>query len=273
MTRMKYQEVMEKESWLRDDMIKFISYVLRYTVTNAKDGGRGSYFRYCVTESIPKRIQQRLSDSFLTLVTIVEEAEKNNEGPNAEMILRELFDENEAFCVESFERHCVRSTTGSHFNLKKVPDIEEQTSHCFESIVDKVLSVNVDGTTANTNIFNPCWSVSHFESVPKDDDGNPVLESAWTNTTDGFVMTGNTALRLKRLINFFIKPQSYTIFFLLSAYEALGIEGHHENDIGDTVPSVLPGHTNTCGFITDKVNLLLELFFLQCSDILTYINL
>ena len=63
MTRIKYQQVMEKESWLRDDMIKFISYVLRYTVTKAKDGGRGSYFRYCVTESIPKKIQQRMSDA------------------------------------------------------------------------------------------------------------------------------------------------------------------------------------------------------------------
>jgi hypothetical protein len=94
------------------------------------------------------------------------DASSNQEGPDADSILEFLYEENKSFSVDSFETHCARKRDGKDFVLRKVDDIEEQNLHCSEMIVEKLLSADIHGTTEHTNLIDPCWSQSHFEKVP-----------------------------------------------------------------------------------------------------------
>lgn len=188
------------------EFLKILTYVLEYTITTGKNGGRGSFFKNLITERLPRKIQETCGSVLLRFI------KATTDNTLEDDIVRKIYEENKPFSIKTFYENMEPISEESQDVLKLQDyNIGPSLLECLNSS-----GVELENITVNTNIFTPTWSKELF---PKYRD----LASAWEPRENGGVRLATHApSKLKDLIVSKIHPEKNTIFLLLTIYKEIG---------------------------------------------------
>ena len=218
-----YYRTFASDSTNLREFTKMMLYVIEYTVTSNKDGGRGSFFKTLITEKLPRKIQETISTCLYNFIKI--ETDHSPEDP----IVRDIYRENRPFGLRQFYTNVVQvgNTVGrENFVLLDGLDLGVPVVEWFHDVFNIEQIKNFD-----TNLFTPNWSRDMFENM------YPEIPSAWERKEKqgGFRLSQHAPSKLKNLIQTSIQPQRQTIYFLLAIYKELGFLLDHTCKISFSV--------------------------------------
>jgi len=189
------------------EFLKLLSYVLEYTITIGKNGGRGSFFKNLITERLPRKIQETCSSVLLRFI------KATTDNTLEDDIVRQIYEQNKPFSIKTFYEHMVPVSDETEDDFLKLEDynIGPSLLNCQNNSY-----VELECIDANTNIFTPSWSKQLFTKYRD-------LEPAWERKETGGVRLAPYAPRkLKELIVTKLHPEKNTIFLLLTIYKEIG---------------------------------------------------
>jgi len=187
-------------------------FVIKFTRTTNKQGGRGSYFMSLVTETILRHIQLCLSKVLLKYL----EMATNKQIDPQDKVIENILNENRFFSMQAFYKYVATYSERTRLvSVNTIPQISK------EDVPWDWFMQHIPGEKKynDQNLFTFNWFrdvYQHYQETASD----PTIPSAW----NGEKLAKHAPYKLAKFIREGIQPHNRTCYLLLAVYREVGFE-------------------------------------------------